>query len=231
VSDASRPRSSGRRALTDYAKVRRAIGAMVRNRSFQARRPSLAARRYLDLGCGINTHEQFVNVDYQWIPGVDVCWDLARKLPFEDGRFQGVFSEHCLEHFSLAAADRIVGECRRVLAPGGTLRLIVPDAEVHLRAYAGDSTASRTELPYAETDVYEGFYTPLLSVNRLFIGDGHRFIFDHTVLRWLLDRHGFTAVTRARFRTGRDPALLIDSAQRASESSYGDLYVEASAPL
>jgi hypothetical protein len=28
--------------------------------------------KYLDVGCGPNTHEAFINLDYLWYPKVDV---------------------------------------------------------------------------------------------------------------------------------------------------------------
>jgi hypothetical protein len=52
----------------------------------------------------------FCNLDYGWHPGINVCWDITRGLPFPNHYVGGVFTEHCLEHFSLDTALAILGE-------------------------------------------------------------------------------------------------------------------------
>ncbi len=223
------PNSVLTRPITSYAKVQAAVGLCIRNRAHQLHAPRVRQRRYLDIGCGANIHEQFINLDYLWRPGVDVCWDIQRGLPFPSASMLGVFSEHCLEHFPLAAAASILRECFRVLAPGGRLRLIVPDAELYVRSYVrrldGDDSA---RLPFAPQEAFGAEGSPLLSVNRVFYQDresfgGHCFMYDFDLLSRLLPRCGFNSVGRAAFQHGECARLLIDSAGRADES----LYVEA----
>ena len=72
---------------------------------------------------------EIVNVN----PGPDVdhlgdAIDLAR---FADGTFVEVYASHVLEHFDYKQAlPNALLEWRRVLAPGGTLRLSVPDLDI-----------------------------------------------------------------------------------------------------
>ncbi|HLL73725.1 MAG TPA: methyltransferase domain-containing protein [Pyrinomonadaceae bacterium] len=61
--------------------------------------------------------------------------DLRQGIPFEDGRFDVVYHSHLLEHFSKARAQLFLKECWRVLKPGGTLRVAVPDLERMARDY------------------------------------------------------------------------------------------------
>jgi predicted SAM-dependent methyltransferase len=218
------------RPLTSYAKVQAAIGCLIRNRRFQLRRERVRAATYLDVGCGPNTHADFVNLDFLWHPKVDVCWDIRRGLPFSNGSMQGVFSEHCLEHFSLPSAMNLLREIRRVLAPDGLARIVVPDGELYLRTYARqlDGDAS-PRFPYPESEAAHGLWTPMLSVNRIFYQDreslfGHRTIFDFQLLQALLLQCGFGRATRREFLHGADPRLLVDTPSRQVES----LYVEAS---
>jgi len=221
-----------RRTWSSYAKVQAWIGHAIRNRRFQLGRGRVRESRYLDLGCGRNTHAAFVNMDFFWHPAVDLCWDLRRGLPFAGGRLLGIFSEHCLEHFSLPAVEALLRECRRVLAPGGTVRLAVPDAELYLRTYARAADGeSEARFPFQDQEGLAGDYVPLLSVNRVFYQDrdspaGHRVMFDFALLALLLRRAGFERIVKEEFRSGRDPVLLIDAPERRVES----LYVEASAP-
>lgn len=223
--------SSGR-PLTSYAKVQAIVGRLIRNRSFQLGRARVKHGTYLDLGCGPNTHEEFINLDYLWHPQVDVCWDIRRGLPFASGSFTGVFSEHCLEHFSLLPALSLLREIRRVLAPAGMLRLVVPDGELYLRTYASQLDGeSHGKFPFQAAEITDPLWTPISSVNRVFYQDrdshfGHRTMFDFRSLATLLQHCGFAQIDRCQFGEGRDPRLLIDTPSRRPES----LYVEASAP-
>ena len=220
---------SFRRPLTSYAKVQAWIARLIRNRRFQLRRPRVLGSAYLDVGCGPNTHAEFINLDYLWHPGVDVCWDLGTGLPFGDGTLRGVFSEHCLEHFPLPEAAKLLHEMRRVLAPGGTLRLVVPDGELYLRTYVRRLDGGPAPLfPYEESERTQAGWSPMVSVNRIFYQDreslfGHRTIYDFQLLEQLLRSAGFDRVARRRFGEGTDPRLLIDTPDRQCES----LYVEA----
>ena len=220
-----------RRSFFSYAKVQAWVAPLLRNRSFQLRRPCVLAACYLDVGCGRNHHVGFAHLDYLWHPGVDVCWDIARGLPFSDGAFKGVFSQHCLEHFSLGPALAQLREMRRVLAPGGTARIVVPDGELYLRAYFAQLTgAAEPRFPYQDADGFSGIRTPMLSVNRIFYVDressfGHRTIYDCALLSALMLEAGFTSVAKCRYGEGRDPQLMVDSPDRRVES----LYLEGSA--
>ena len=221
---------SRRRPLGSYAKVQSLVGRLIRNRRFQLDRPRVRGGTHLDIGCGLNSHANLINLDYLWHPGVDVCWDITRGLPFADAALRGVFSEHCLEHFPLQAARALLREIRRVLAPGGTVRIIVPDGELYLRTYVqqldGDTSCS---FPYQQQEQSRDLWSPMVSVNRIFYQDreslfGHRLTYDFQLLELLLREAGFTGVARCNFLTGRDPKLLADTADRRVES----LYVEAS---
>jgi predicted SAM-dependent methyltransferase len=223
---------SPRRPLTSYAKVQAWIGALIRNRRFQLNRPRVTALKHLDVGCGPNTNSGLINLDYLWHPGVDVCWDIRRGLPFASASLQGVFSEHCLEHFSLSPALALLREIRRVLAPGGSVRLVVPDGELYLRTYVRQLAGDQTDpFPYQETEQQDPLWTPMLSVNRIFYQDrestfGHRLIYDFALLSCMVGQCGFTDIRRRAFREGRDPHLLVDAESRRCES----LYVEAMVP-
>lgn len=86
-----------------------------------------AAGVRINLGCGGRAREGWVNVDFtQTLPGVMAC-NLAASLPFADASAAVVYASHVLEHFRRDDALRFLEECRRILRPGGVLRLVVPD--------------------------------------------------------------------------------------------------------
>ncbi len=156
------------RPLTSYSKVRSAIAAIRLNRRSQFNNPKLKDRPFLDIGCGPNIDPSFVSLDYGWRPGTDVVCDITKGLPFPNERFDGIFTEHCLEHIPFESTDFVLRECFRILNPLGTIRIIVPDGELYLRRYVEFLGGGTESLPYSDGDPYEGVYSPIMSVNRIF---------------------------------------------------------------
>jgi hypothetical protein len=91
--------------------------------------------RGLNLGCGARIHPDWENIDFTAsAPGVR-AHDLRRGIPYADSSFDVVYHSHLLEHFSKQSAPAFLRECYRVLKPGGTTRIAVPDLERIARAY------------------------------------------------------------------------------------------------
>lgn len=200
---------------------------MLRNRTFALKQTNISRKEYLDIGCGPNTHADFINLDYGWRPSIDICWDITKGIPLSDSTLRGVFSEHCLEHLSFESVHFVFRECFRILKSNGSIRVVVPDGELYLTRYSDIvRKVSDEKMPYADYDVYQGLYTPIMSVNRVFRAHEHKFIYDFDTLRVLLEEVGFVQIKKESYSAGRDPRLLIDSENRAVES----LYVEATKP-
>ena len=212
--------------LQDYQKIRIAVGWLRRNHVSQARQPRLQSLQYLHAGCGPQIAAGFVNLDYRWVPGVDVVWDLTRPLPFPAGRFQAIFTEHCLEHFDETDLPSILLEFHRVLRPGGRIRIVVPSLEIHTRRYltAHDAAAGSAE---PARDINRVFYSGHDWMKRSqWNNDGHHFLHDDASLGSCLATAGFKEIRATAFGQGADPRLLIDRPDRAWES----LYLEATKP-
>ena len=92
-------------------------------------RRSLASRRNcrVNIGCGKNPIEGWINLDLVSYPGV-YFWDCRSELPFSDSAVTAIYSEHFFEHLDAETETRVfLRECLRCLQSKGVLRLVVPD--------------------------------------------------------------------------------------------------------
>ena len=89
----------------------------------------------LQIGCGKFPRPGWINTDNKVRPGVDCVADLRGDLPFRDGAFDCVVAIHVLPHIPLAGLAPALARIRRVLKPGGVLRLALPDLEKALNAF------------------------------------------------------------------------------------------------
>lgn len=178
------------------------------------------AAKYLNIGAGgIGVRsEEWLNAD-GFDRRADVLCNAGRPLPFEDSRFEGVFSEHMLEHLTMREAARFLRECHRVLKHRGAIRVIVPDGELYIRNYLNDRNWMMRRRPY------RNFHTPMEVINEVARhGLHHQYMYDFETLELRLAEAGFGSIRRCAFQQGAGPQeLLIDSETRAFES----LYVEA----
>jgi predicted SAM-dependent methyltransferase len=164
----------------------------------------------VNLGCGAHTIAGWVNVDGIRGAGVDVRQDLRRALPFDTASCRFIFAHHVLEHFRYPdEALSVLRECRRVAAPGGCLRIVVPDLEVYVRRYSGegDSPPLRDLIgPTRPLDLRgEHFHLGLWR------GGSHKFAYDEETLRGLLQLAGFGTVERVSFgRSGCNAEIVQD---------------------
>lgn len=91
----------------------------------------------LNLGCGRQRLEGFVNVDLR---GSDQDVDLSVfPWPWASSSISEILASHVLEHLEKDAAYRFIKECWRVLSPGGKLHIAVPDMDKFIDAHlSGD---------------------------------------------------------------------------------------------
>jgi ubiquinone/menaquinone biosynthesis C-methylase UbiE len=84
----------------------------------------------INAGSGQRPFDQahgWINVDIQerWNPDVVADW---RSMPmFEDGSAEIIVAHHILEHCGCGEANEGIKECWRILEPGGSFLVLVPD--------------------------------------------------------------------------------------------------------
>jgi SAM-dependent methyltransferase len=91
----------------------------------------------LNLGCGVSYLKDplWLNMDWQSNSKWVTRRNLLKKFPLLDGETELVYSSHLVEHLTKEDARWLLAECHRVLKPGGTIRLSLPDFEEMARAY------------------------------------------------------------------------------------------------
>jgi hypothetical protein len=102
----------------------------------------------LNLGCGQNKREGFINIDKYPNVSPDLVWDLEKTpYPFAANSVTEIAATHVLEHLGQRTDTflEIIAELYRILTPGGTLVIKAP----HIRAdgYWGDPTHVRPITP------------------------------------------------------------------------------------
>ncbi len=80
----------------------------------------------LNLGSGTNEIPGFVNVDR-------INGDEVFPLSYESGSISEIRASHILEHFGFKEIHNVLAEWCRVLAPGGRIRVAVPDVKKVLK--------------------------------------------------------------------------------------------------
>jgi predicted SAM-dependent methyltransferase len=192
----------------------------------------LASRRHLlvHLGCGNALLPGWINLDCYPPPrvsGIDILTlDMRRGLPLAGGSVAAVFSEHFLEHLPFESVrDTILPEVRRILQPGGKVRIGVPNGEYFIDQYVAYRSRNCDSIFAAHLDGK----TPMTMLNEIAHGFGHHFVYDFQTLSGMLRETGLVDIRqRAPFETDVEQFKGKD---RVDEwRNRMTLYVEAEAP-
>jgi len=134
-----------------------------------------------------------------------------RKLPYPDNSVEAIYSSHTLEHLYLREAERVIGQCARVLEPGGILRLALPDVEHFARQLLlGDVVAGRDAGRYFNSRLLaHPEDRPTLSgrLRSALGGHVHRWQPSAPLVRQLMVDAGLIDVSDCQFRQGKLPGL------------------------
>ena len=93
--------------------------------------------RRLHWGCGNVTATGWINTDVADLAGIDIRCDVVGGLPFADNSIDCISTQHALQYVELYDQWKALDEQRRVLKPGGVLRLCLPDLDQAIAAYQG----------------------------------------------------------------------------------------------
>ncbi len=189
----------------------------------------------LHLGCGAVQPEGWVNIDCSHrarlaatLPRVDrlLCrlgvlpptefgpqikiHNLLRPFPYPPQSISCIYAGEVWEHFEYPDCVRLTAECYRVLAPGGVLRLCVPDGPTFWRRYLNvyDEMAARPRAersPEPLRELVALYYREICTRRPGFgsMGHKHKWQFDEVQMVDLFESQGFSEVERKPFHDSR----------------------------
>lgn len=164
-----------------------------------------------NLGCGTYIYNDYLNVGYWSHLGESTLYkdlngtqgtfmlnhDLRHGIPAQDNSIELAYHAHMLEHLDYKEGLEFLKECYRVLAPGGKMRVLVPDLELWINAYS-----NKNQFFF---DEYRKVLDPEIYVTKasIFMGmlhnHGHKCGYDFEMLKWAVEYAGFTNVVRTLY--------------------------------
>jgi predicted SAM-dependent methyltransferase len=177
-----------------------------------------ATSRRLNWGCGHHPEPGWINSDLKDGPGIDITCDIRDGLPLPDDGLDYIASVHALPMIPYPDLVPVLQELRRVLRPGGVLRLVLPDLDKGIKAYlAGDRT--HFLVPDEDEPTLGGQFI----VHMLWYGYSVT-LFTEEFATSLLERAGFGRVDVCSIgRTAGPFSEIVELDNREHES----LYIEA----
>lgn len=178
----------------------------------------------LNLGCGSQIGDGWVNVDYalgarltklplfgalnrrlkifkfDWDDRI-YLHDLTKAFPWASGSVDAVYSSHTLEHLSREDGRRFLRECHRVLKPGGLIRIIVPDLRQAVTEYL-EGRVRADDFVEALGVLYIPSPSAIKRKLAPFVQFPHKCMYDTPRLVEILGELGFEAAPRGAFDSG-----------------------------
>jgi len=217
----------------------------------------------LNLGCGQVRPEGWINTDsslnslIQQLPlGKKMAKLLGANQEYQSGNakymnlnkkwtqiqnssVEVVYASHLFEHLSSQSASLFLSEAYRVLAPNGTIRLVVPNLSAHATLYIeefnkGNKDAYK-QFMWALNMHLEGQYPPNKMLHNL-IGSfqgyphQHKYMYDFFALASKLGDHGFVDVVESTHGLSQNIKSIGD-VENETIKGYGlSLYIEGKKP-
>jgi predicted SAM-dependent methyltransferase len=210
--------------------------------------------KFINCGCGMTPIEGYTNFDNSYsikiaenpllyffykilsrnrhsIQFIDSCIlnkityaDVSKSIPIKSNTVDVVYSSHMLEHLEKTAAISFLNEAKRVLKPGGIIRLCIPDLNLLAKNYVSGIYNADQFLQHAYI-CNPKLDTLFDKVVFLLIGPRHhQWMYDASSLSEILKTIGFVEVVS--LGPGKTTASNI-GALNLSDREEDSFYLEA----
>ncbi|ANV90850.1 class I SAM-dependent methyltransferase [Picosynechococcus sp. PCC 8807] len=195
----------------------------------------------LNLGCGDQVPENWINVDYSlgarlmkfpffkfinsklhlfnldWNDNI-VLHDLTKTFPWKDQSVDVIYSSHTLEHLTKEEGQHFLMECYRVLKDNGLLRIVVPDLRKFVESYLNQNM--RADDFVHNLGVLYGTQNQNVIKRKLapFYQFPHKCMYDTPTLLSIIHDTGFTAMDKAAFDSEIEDISAIELSSRTENA-------------
>ncbi|MBD78443.1 MAG: methyltransferase type 11 [Crocinitomicaceae bacterium] len=190
---------------------------------------------YAQYGCGLSAPDKWLNFDTSptlriqksfvlnlflgpflkvKFPKNIIVGDIIKGLPLEENSVDGLFCSHVLEHLSFDDYHTALENSYKVLKPGGTFRLIMPDLEFMVQSYMekkklGNDEAS-TEFIRDTYMVEESRKRGLRAIAEQVLGNSrHLWLWDNSSTIASLEKVGFKDIRKCKFNDSADEMFKL----------------------
>ena len=195
-----------------WAEIKIARMSWASQKSFQSLRGRCDLK--VHLGCGGDIRLGWVNIDLALMPppGFDraahpdtqlISYDLRQGLPLEEESCMAIYSSHFFEHMEYQHGLRLIKECYRVLKPGGTFRLCMPNYRACFTAYLQNDRDFFRLIDYSLVDPEHRLLADYMTYSMYQYGE-HICFYDEERFQFILSRIGFRSVTPTTFQADLD---------------------------
>lgn len=187
---------------------------------------------FLNIGCGWDAPDGWRNFDgsptlrFERIPFVGHIYvknakkfpasveygDIVKGLPIKDGSMEGVYASHVLEHLCRSDFYKALANIRRLLKPGGVLRLIVPDLLSRTKYYLsmielGEHGANDFLLESTLLGISEEPHSKIASAILALGNSAHKWMWDDLAVEFALRESGFCKIRRCSYGDAENAAF------------------------
>jgi predicted SAM-dependent methyltransferase len=206
------------KAYMTYRKFKFAIGRGIKRGEIVQDYMTSHTIKRLQLGCGEVQFEGWLNTD---IYEGDVYVDITKDLPFEDESFDFIYTHHVIEHITFEEFRALLKEMRRILKPGGAIRIVTPGLEELHKTYK--------DIDDKKSDLWYKYRHASTFFNEIMRQDGeHKFIYDWKTMEELLVCAGFKKARLFKYgECGHAMFVGLDVSHRYADIADFSLCAEA----
>lgn len=186
--------------------------------------PDLSAQfKKFNLGCGTVFIPGYLNIGFWYHLDEDALYanpngvegtyllnhDLVKGIPAADGSLDVIYHSHLLEHLSYREGMDFIASCYRALAPGGIMRVLVPDLELFIQNYVNNNAFFFDQYRRALAPEEAIYPTKGAIFMGMLHNHGHKMGYDFETLKWILERSGFIQVRRTLWQDSDLPDIAV----------------------